>query len=230
MKFLATTLVCLFLIPSASTFAQASDWDKLKRLSRGSKIELVETQTGSVSGQLVSIDEHGLTVRRTGSGTGTTETIAREDVEKVTVKRPNLKAIAIVAGVGSVMGTLVGGARCRGGTDYVGSYPYGSTVCRQPHGFYFDKTGAKIGASAGAALGLLGFAFPEKKILFRRSPIFHGKSAVPESSGSASPWAASDKETEIDDLSSAKPADARAEIGSGATGSGDPQPEPRRLQ
>lgn len=166
MKFLASAVLALVLVPVESALGQQQTWDKLARLSLGSKIEVADGQSGAIQGELVSIDDQGLTIRRKGKESGVTETIARADVVSVTVKQPNLKKIAILAGVGSALGALAGGARCKGPTDYNSIQ---GTTCRNPNGYYFDGTGGKIGAGAGAALGLLGFAFPEKKILYQRS-------------------------------------------------------------
>jgi hypothetical protein len=103
----------------------------------------------------------------------------------VTVKQPSLKKIAILAGVGSAVGALAGGSRCKGPTDYTPTPPYGGySTCRNPNGYYFDGTGGKIGAGAGAALGLLGFAFPDKKLLYQRPLIAKGNDS-PSPSGSA---------------------------------------------
>jgi hypothetical protein len=166
MKFLASALFVLLFVQVESASAQQQTWDKLTHLSPGSKIEVVDALSGPIRGQLVSIDDQGLTIRREGKGSGVTETIARSDVVSVTVKRPNLKKIALFAGVGSAVGALAGGSRCKGPTDY--NSVTGSS-CHNSNGYYFDSTGGKIGAAAGAALGLVGFAFPEKKVLYDRS-------------------------------------------------------------
>jgi hypothetical protein len=166
MKFLASALFVLLLVQVESASAQQQTWDKLAHLSTGSKIEVVDALSGPIRGQLVSIDDQGLTLRREGKGSGVTETIARSDVISVTVKRPNLKKIALFAGVGSAVGALAGGSRCKGPRDYNSVQ---GTSCHNSNGYYFDSTGGKIGAAAGAALGLVGFAFPEKKVLYDRS-------------------------------------------------------------
>lgn len=166
MKFVAAALLVLLFIPVESTLGQEPSWDKLMKLSPGSKMEVVDAQSGTVQGQLVSIDEQGLTLRRKG---GVAETIARVDVVTVTVKRPSAKKIALLALGGSALGALAGGSRCKGPTDtyYNGTTTY--STCRNSNGYYFDSKGGAIGAGAGAALGLLGFAFPGKKILYQRS-------------------------------------------------------------
>ena len=51
-------------------------------------------------------------------------------------------------------------------------------------GYYFDGKGGAIGAGAGAALGLLGFAFQSKKILHERSLISEEKDNSSPTSGS----------------------------------------------
>lgn len=180
MKFLTSALLALVLVPVESALGQQQSWDKLARLSPGTKIEVVDGQAGTIQGQLVSIDEQGLTLRRKGKGAGLTETIARADVVSVTVKRPSLKKIAILAGVGSALGALAGGSRCKGPTDYNSVQ---GTTCRNPNGYYFDGTGGKIGASAGAALGLLGFAFPTQRVLYERSLLAEGKNSHSSVSG-----------------------------------------------
>jgi len=53
-----------------------------------------------------------------------------------------------------------------------------------PHYYYFDGTGGKIGAGAGAALGLLGFAFPDKKLVYQR-PLIAKANDSPSPGGSA---------------------------------------------
>jgi hypothetical protein len=166
MKFLASALLVLLFISVESTLGQEPSWDKLMKLSPGSKMEVVDAQSGNVQGHLVSIDEQGLTLRRKG---GVAETIARADVVSVTVKRPSAKKIALFALGGSALGALAGGSRCKGPTDtyYNGTTTY--STCRNSNGYYFDGKGGAIGAGAGAALGLLGFAFPEKKTFYQRS-------------------------------------------------------------
>jgi hypothetical protein len=166
MKFLASALVALLFVFVESALGQEPSWDKLMKLSPGSRMEVVDAQSSTVQGQLVSIDEQGLTLRRRG---GVAETIARADVVSVTVRRPSAKKIALFALGGSALGALAGGSRCKGPTDtyYNGTTTY--STCRNSNGYYFDGKGGAIGAGAGAALGLLGFAFPEKKILYQRS-------------------------------------------------------------
>jgi hypothetical protein len=166
MKFIASALMALLFVFVESAWGQETSWDKLMKLSPGAKMEVVDAQSGTVQGQLVSIDEQGLTLRRKG---GVAETIARADVVTVTVKRPSAKRIALFALGGSTLGALAGGSRCKGPTDtyYNGTTSY--STCRNSNGYYFDGKGGAIGAGAGAALGLLGLAFPEKKVLYERS-------------------------------------------------------------
>jgi len=166
MKFIASALMALLFVFVESAWGQETSWDKLMKLSPGAKMEVVDAQSGTVQGQLVSIDEQSLTLRRKG---GVAETIARADVVTVTAKRPSAKRIALFALGGSALGALAGGSRCKGPTDtyYNGTTTY--STCRNSNGYYFDGKGGAIGAGAGAALGLLGFAFPEKKILYQRS-------------------------------------------------------------
>ncbi len=95
MKFLTSALLALVLLPVESALGQQQTWGKLTQLSPGTKIEVLDALSGAIRGQLVSIDEQGLTLRREGKGSGVTETIARADVVSVTVKRPNLKKIAL---------------------------------------------------------------------------------------------------------------------------------------
>jgi len=183
MKFPALVLLVLLLVTVESARCQESRWDKLMKLSPGSKLQVVDAQSGAIQGQLVSIDEQGLTVRRKG---GVTETIARTEVISVTVKRPSAKKIVLLALGGSALGALAGGARCKGPTDtyYNGFSGTTYSTCRDPNGSYFDGKGATIGAGAGAALGLLGFAFPEKKILYQRSPLAQANDPFSPSTGS----------------------------------------------
>ncbi len=177
MKFLTSALLALVLLPVESALGQQQTWGKLTQLSPGTKIEVLDALSGAIRGQLVSIDEQGLTLRREGKGSGVTETIARADVVSVTVKRPNLKKIALFAGVGSAVGALAGGSRCKGPTDYNSIQ---GASCHNSNGYYFNGTGGAIGAGAGAALGLLGFAFPEKKVLYDRSQFAkHNDSSSP---------------------------------------------------
>lgn len=187
MKLLASALVALFFLPAESALGQESRWDKLMTLSPGTKMEVVDAESGTVQGQLVSIDDEGLTIHRKGNGSAVTETIARADVVSVTVKRPSAKRIALFALGGSALGALAGGSRCKGPTDTVTIYtptgPLSSSTCHNANGYYFDSKGGAIGAGAGAALGLLGFAFPERKILYARRLI--AKSADPSSSSTA---------------------------------------------
>ena len=181
MKFLASALLVLLLVPVESALCQESSWGKLMKLSPGSKIELVDGQAGSIQGQLVSIDEQGLTLRRKG---GVSETIARADVVSVSEKRPSAKKIALLALGGSALGALAGGSRCKGPTD---TYYHGTTTystCRNANGYYFDGKGGAIGAGAGAALGLLGFAFPSKKVLYKHPLISEEKDNSSPTSGS----------------------------------------------
>lgn len=185
MKFLASALLVLLFFPAESAFAQESSWDKLMKLSPGTKMELVDSQSGPIQGQLVSIDEQGLTLRRNGS---VIESIARADVVRVTLKRPSLKRIALLAAGGSAFGAIAGGARCKGPTDtyYSGLNGTSYSTCRNPNGAYFDGKGAAIGAGAGAALGLLGFAFPVKKILYQRPLLAKGSDSSSPNSDSDS--------------------------------------------
>jgi hypothetical protein len=183
MKLLASALLALLLVPAESALGQQQTWDKLARLSPGTKIEVVDGQAGAIQGQLVSIDDQGLTLRRKGIGSSVTETIAWTDVVSVTVKRPSAKKIAILAGVGSALGALAGGSRCKGPTDYNSIQ---GTTCRNPNGYYFDGTGGKIGAGAGAALGLLGFALPTKKVLYQRPLLAKGEDSSSPNSGTGS--------------------------------------------
>jgi len=208
MKFIASALMALLFVFVESAWGQETSWDKLMKLSPGAKMEVVDAQSGTVQGQLVSIDEQGLTLRRKG---GVAETIARADVVTVTVKRPSAKRIALFALGGSALGSLAGGSRCKGPTDtyYNGTTTY--STCRNSNGYYFDGKGGAIGAGAGAALGLLGFAFPEKKILYQRSllskaddsssPNSAADSAAPkESSLQSLPGPAGDKTYKSNDV------------------------------
>ena len=211
MKFLASALLVLLFVPVESTLGQESGWDKLTQLSPGTKMDVVDAQSGAIQGQLVSVDEQGLTLRRKGKESGVTETIARADVVSVTVKHASVKKIAILAGVGSALGALAGGARCKGPTDYVYTPSGGYSTCRNPNGYYFNGTGGAIGAGAGAALGLLGFALPNKKILYHRSLIAKGKDSSSPSNGARSTarkesslqlqrGSAGDKGSDLDDV------------------------------
>ncbi len=83
MKFLASALLALVLVPVESALGQQQTWDKLTQLSPGTKIEVDDAQFGTIQGQLVSIDEQGLTLRRKGKESGVTETIARADVVRL---------------------------------------------------------------------------------------------------------------------------------------------------
>jgi len=135
---------------------------------------------------LVSVDEQGLTLRRKDKGPDIIETIARADVASVSVKQPSAKKIVLLAVAGSAIGALAGGSRCKGPTDYTYT-PYGGySSCRNTNGYYFDKTGGAIGAGAGAALGLLGFAFPNKKILYKRPLLAKANDSDSRSSGADS--------------------------------------------
>jgi len=212
MKFLASALLALVLVPVEWALGQQRTWDKLTQLSPGTKIEVLEALSGTIQGQLVSIDDQGLTLRRKDKESDATETIARADVVSVTVKRPSLKRIALLAGVGSAVGALAGGSRCKGPMDY--NSIQGAT-CRNRNGYYLNGTGGAIGAGAGAALGLLGFAFPSKKLLYERSLIAKGTdSSSPSSSAEAtarkesslqlSPGSAGDKGSELDHVVPAK--------------------------
>lgn len=185
MKFLASALLALLFVPVEWALGQEPTWDKLTRLTPGTKMEVVDAQSGAIQGQLVLVDEQGLTLRRKGKESGVTETIARADVVSVTVKHTSVKKIAILAGVGSAVGALAGGSRCKGPTDYVYTPSGGYSTCRNPNGYYFNGTGGAIGAGAGAALGLLGFAFPAKKVHYERSLIAKGKDYSNPSSSSA---------------------------------------------
>ena len=181
MKFPASVLLVLLLVPVESALCQESPWDKLMKLSPGSKMEVVDAQSGTIQGKLVSIDEQGLTLRRQG---GVSETVARADVVSASVKGPSAKKIALLALGGSALGALAGGSHCKGPTDtyYNGTTTY--STCRNSNGYYFDGKGGAIGAGAGAALGLLGFAFQSKKILYERSLISEEKDNSSPTSGS----------------------------------------------
>lgn len=165
MKSPTAALLALALVPVQATLGQESTWDKLTRLSPGTKIEVEDAHSGTIQGQLVSVDEQALTLRRKGKESRVVETIVRADVVRVAVKHPSAKKILILGIVGAGIGALGGGSRCKGPTV---TTTYGS-YCQDPNGYYFDKTGGKIGAGAGAALGLLGFVFPSKKIWYERS-------------------------------------------------------------
>jgi hypothetical protein len=186
MKFLASALLALLFVPIKSASGQEPGWDKLMRLTPGNKMEVVDAQSGTIHGLLVAVDENGLTLRRKEKGSGVTETIARGDVVSVAVKHPKVKKFAILAGVGSAVGALAGGARCKGPTDYVPTGTGGYSTCRNPQGYYFDRTGGAIGAGAGAALGFLVFAFPSKDVLYERSLTAKGNDSSSPSSGADS--------------------------------------------
>src|SRR5712691_7332938 len=66
MKFIASALMALLFVFVESAWGQETSWDKLMKLSPGAKMEVVDAQSGTVQGQLVSIDEQGLTLRRKG--------------------------------------------------------------------------------------------------------------------------------------------------------------------
>jgi hypothetical protein len=212
MKFLASA--ALVLLPVESAPGQQRSWDNLTQLSKGTKMDVVDAQSGAIQGQLVSVDEQGLTLRRNGEGSPITETIARADIVSVTVKHASVKKIAILAAVGSAVGALAGGSRSKGPTDYYYTPGGGYSTCHNPNGFYFNGTCGAIGAGAGAALGLLGFAFPSKKVLYERSLIAKGKDSSSPSDGVGStPWkesslrlprgAAGNKGVELDDVAPA---------------------------
>ena len=212
MKFLASTLLAFVLVPVESALGQQRAWDKLTQLSPGTKIEALDPLSGTIQGQLVAIANQSLTLRRKDKELSATEPIARADVVSVTVKRPTLKRIALLAGAGSVVGALAGGSRSKGPMDYNSIQGAG---CRNPNGYYFNGTGGAIGAGAGAALGLLGFAFPSKKLLYEHSLIAKGtdfscpsssaeSAARKESSLQLSPGSAGDKGSELDHVVPAK--------------------------
>jgi hypothetical protein len=189
MKLLPSALLALLFVPAELAVGQESHWDQVKKLSTGTKMEVVDAQYSAIQGQLVSIDDQSLAIRRKGQGSAMSETIARADVVRVTVKRPSAKKIALFALGGSALGALGGGSRCKGPTDYTYT-PYGGySTCRNSNGYYFDGKGGAIGA--GAALGLLGFAFPEKKILYQRSILTKVDDAPSPTSGADSSFISS---------------------------------------
>lgn len=186
MRLLPPALLALVLVPVQSALGQESTWEKLTRLSPGTKIEVENAHSGAIQGQLVSIDEQALTLRLKGKESSVVETIARADVVRVTVRRPSVKKIMILSAVGSGLGALAGGSRCKGPTDYYYAPGGGYSTCRNANGYYFDSKGGAIGAGTGAALGLLGFAFPSKRILYERSLLAKSNDAYSSINGANS--------------------------------------------
>lgn len=110
MKFPASALLVLLLVPVKSALCQESRWDQLMKRSPGRKIELVDGQAGTLQGQLVSIDEQGLTLRRKE---GVSKTVARAE----TPQAAKIKAKVQKRGTGEkspVKVTLANGAEIKG--------------------------------------------------------------------------------------------------------------------
>ena len=186
MKFLSSAVLALLFVTVESALGQEPRWDNLNQLPSGTKMEVVDAQYGAIRGKLVSIDDQGLTRRREREGSSVTDTIARAEVVRVTVKRPSAKRIALFALGGSALCALAGGSRCKGRTDtyYNGTTTY--STCRNSNGDYFDSKGGAVEAGAGAALGLLGFASREKKFLYQRSSLANTDDTSSPTSGADS--------------------------------------------
>jgi len=150
--------VCLGLLVlslgMATNFARGDDkqnqaaWDKLKHLSAGQPIQVVQKDAKSISGKFHSVTDETIVVS-TASGE---QTLSRQSVLRVSSKGPaHRKRNALIgAGIGAGTGAVIGAAA--GGPGQCDGNCYGPTFSRGEVAGVFSAVGAIVGAVIGAVL------------------------------------------------------------------------------
>jgi hypothetical protein len=96
-------------VPAAEPQVKESNWDNLKRLSPGDKVQVVLKGVKSYRGLLESVSDEGIVVRlATGD-----QTFARLDILRVSTKGESHRArnAMIGFGAGAALGLLIGGSK-----------------------------------------------------------------------------------------------------------------------
>ncbi len=119
-----------------------ANWENLKALHAGDKIQVRETNSTKVTGAFSDFSD-GMISLQAG---GTTQSIQKQDVESVKLmkNRHRLRNSLILAGVGAGVGAGIGAAQ--------------HNSCSSSQAFCLDIGGRKLPAAIGGVLGLLGGA------------------------------------------------------------------------
>ncbi len=148
---------CLLALPLADAIASQqaqlpaepaiSDWDNLRRLRAGDKVELVRMNLSKQKGTVLAWTEEAISLRIKGQDV----TIPREDVYRVTwlSKSHRARNAWIGMALGAAAGAVIGAVSANS-SDFI------------PEGFVC--AGVLLGAGAGAGVGA---AFPSHPTLYR---------------------------------------------------------------
>ena len=147
------SLALLFSIPGMTGMAapQSSDWDSLKQLRIGQKIQVVDVKLKSIDGEFSGLSDDGLSVRR-----GKKElTFSRAEVLRVALRGGGRSKNALVGlTIGALFGFVSGSIMDH--LDDVDSSDSGS------------NNGKLSGAAAGVVIGAgIGAAFPGYHTIYR---------------------------------------------------------------
>jgi hypothetical protein len=148
----ATTAAALMLsfLASPAFAANENDWENVRKLSPGTKVEVIHHGLKQMSGTLTATTADSLTIQEAGSSTGTTVGVA--DVTRVSTARGSRKKhtlIGMAIGAGATAALFAIGAST-GDIDIRRDIVVGG--------------GAAIGAAAGAGIGA---ALPTAKVIYR---------------------------------------------------------------
>lgn len=119
-----------------------ADWENLKALQSGDRIQIRELNSTKVSGSFVSVSDTGISLDANGAA----QDIRKQDVGSVKLMRNKhrLRNALIVGGVGAGVGAGIGAAAHHG--------------CASTQTFCLDIGGRSLPAGIGAVVGLLGGA------------------------------------------------------------------------
>ncbi len=131
-----TLVVAGLLAMAVSAFAaeRTTDWQTLKALQPGQKIEVVRTSMAKDTGKLVAVSDDDITI----SANQTHITIPREQVARVSTPPGGTRVVAGV--LGALGGSIAGGLLAHSAAGH-------------SHSIAVDFVGAGVGAAAGGLAG-----------------------------------------------------------------------------
>ena len=138
------------LLASPAFAANDSDWENVRKLSPGTRVEIIHHGLKQMGGTLVATTSDSVTVRESGSAAETS--VAKADVTRISTARGSRKKhtlIGMAIGAGATAALFAVGAST-GDIDIRRDIVVGG--------------GAAIGAAAGAGIGA---ALPTAKVIYR---------------------------------------------------------------
>lgn len=149
------TLIVIALAPGRICAQVVDQWQSLKRIPAGQKLEVIQTNAMKRTVQLIEATDNGLRVRFEGSELA----IARADIEKITridsrLTRRLFIGLAIGGGGGAIGGAAMG-------AKYAGNEGGGTAT--------WTGAAAGAGAAVGAAIGALSGLNAKRTVVYEKA-------------------------------------------------------------